>query len=132
MNTGQFYCSINPESGREMEMKFDRPPTAKKKILIVGGGVAGMQAAVPCAARGHEVSLCEKRGDRGGARLCEKNVPFKKRLDEYLKQQAEAVYKSGADIRLNTEVMPEYAASVGADVIIAALGARPLFLSYRV
>lgn len=126
MNTGQFYCSINPESGREMEMKFDLPPAVKKKVLIVGGGVAGMQAAVTCAKRGHQVILCEKSGELGGVLRCEKNVPFKKKLDGYLKQQAEAVLRSGADIRLNTEVTPEYAASVGADVIIAALGARPV------
>ena len=122
---GQFYCSINPESGREMETSFDIPPASKKKVLIAGGGIAGMQAALNCAERGHDVVLCEKNNRLGGALTCEENVPFKKKLDEYLKQQAGLVARAGVEIRLNTEVTPEYAKNVGADVIIAALGARP-------
>ncbi|NLM21925.1 MAG: FAD-dependent oxidoreductase [Peptococcaceae bacterium] len=126
INRGQFYCAINPESGRERDMKFEIPPAQKKKVLVVGGGIAGMQAALTCAQRGHEVILCEKNNRLGGTLLCEEKVPFKKRLGEYLIQQAKAVEEAGVDIRLNTIVTPEYAMTVGADVIIAALGARPL------
>ncbi|NLL53516.1 MAG: FAD-dependent oxidoreductase, partial [Peptococcaceae bacterium] len=126
INRGQFYCAINPESGREREMKFEIPPAQKKKVLVVGGGIAGMQAALTSAQRGHEVILCEKNDRLGGTLLCEEKVPFKKRLGEYLKQQAKVVEQAGVDIRLNTTVTPEYAKTVGADVIISALGARPL------
>lgn len=126
INIGQFYCSINPESGREAEMKFDLPAATKKKVLIAGGGVAGMQAALTCAKRGHDVILCEKSGELGGALLCEKQVPFKNKLNDYLTLQAEAVRSAGVDIRLNTSVTPEYAMSIGADALIAALGAKPV------
>lgn len=126
INIGQFYCSINPESGREAEMKFDLPAVTKKSILIAGGGVAGMEAALTCAQRGHHVILCEKGAQLGGALICEGQVPFKSKLRDYLEQQAEAVARAGVDIRLNTAVTPEYAASVDADVLIAALGARPI------
>ena len=85
-----------------------------------------MQAALTCRERGHEVILCEKSGSLGGTLKCERDVPFKKKLDDYLTQQAAAVTKAGVDVRLNTAVTPEYAASVGADVLIAALGARPV------
>lgn len=126
INRGQFYCSINPESGLEMEMAYALPPASRKKVLIAGGGIAGMQAAITCAQRGHEVILCEKSGRLGGTLLCEENVPFKQKLSDYLKQQADIIETSSVEVRLNTLVTPEYAQSIGADVIISAMGARPL------
>ena len=126
IENGQFHCAINPETGREAEINFAIPPAEKKKVLIAGGGVAGLQAALTCAARGHNVILCEKSGRLGGALLCEEHVPFKGKLDFYLKQQARKVKNAGVDIRLNTEVTPGYAESAEADVVIAALGARPV------
>ena len=127
LDNGQDYCAINPEAGRDLEMKYDIPRVvAPKRVLVIGGGIAGMQAALTCHERGHEVILCEKTGRLGGTLRCEEKVPFKKKLDDYLNQQALAVQKAGIDLRLNTSVTPEYAKIVGADVIIAALGARPI------
>jgi len=123
---GQPYCAINPESGRELEMRYDIPPAAKKKVLVVGGGVGGMQAALTCVGRGHEVILCEKGPRLGGVLRCEEEVDFKKKLEYYLNQQEAAVMKAGIDLRLGTEVTPEYARKLSPDVIIAALGAAPL------
>ncbi|NLA86637.1 MAG: FAD-dependent oxidoreductase [Clostridiales bacterium] len=123
---GQFHCAINPETGREAESTLAIPPAEKKKVLIVGGGVAGLQAALTCAEQGHDVILCEKSNALGGVLRCEKDVPFKSRLHQYLTKQAEKVMSAGVDIRLNTEVTPGYARKQDADVIIAALGARPL------
>ncbi len=126
VENGQFHCAINPETGRESEVTYAIPHAEKKKVLIAGGGVAGMQAALTCAKRGHEVILCEKSPRLGGALRCEEQVPFKEKLDYYLNRQARKVKEAGVDIRLNTEVTPEYAKSAGADVVIAALGARPV------
>jgi len=124
LGNGQFYCAINPETGREAEMNLAIPPAEKKKVLIAGGGIAGMQAAITCAERGHEVVLCEKTGKLGGTLLCEQNVPFKHKLAAYLDRQAKKVADAGVLIRLDTEVTPEYAEAEQADVLIAALGAR--------
>ena len=126
LTNGQFYCAINPEAGHEAEMVFAIPPAISKRVLIAGGGIAGMQAALTCAERGHDVILCEKSGRLGGALLCEENVPFKKNVAAYLERQARKAAAAGVEIRLNTEVTPGYAESEGADVLIAAIGARPM------
>ncbi len=121
------YCAINPEIGFEREIRYADPVAKyRKKILIAGGGVAGMQAALTAAGRGHEVILVKKTGVLGGALRCELKVPFKQNLQKYLDQQAELVRTSGIELRLNTEVTPALAQEIKPDVIIAALGARPL------
>lgn len=118
-------CAINPEIGRELLVRMTPPAENKKKVLVAGGGPGGMQAAITAAKRGHEVVLCEKNDRLGGVLLCEDKVPFKKNLAAYLERQAMLTERAGVEIRLNTEVTPEYAKNEGADVIIAALGARP-------
>jgi NADPH-dependent 2,4-dienoyl-CoA reductase/sulfur reductase-like enzyme len=122
----QFLCAINPVIGHEIENKWEIPPASKKKILIAGGGIGGMEAALSAAKRGHEVILCEKSDRLGGALRCEENVAFKKHLSEYIELQARNIGKAAIDVRLNTAVTPELAERLNPDVIIAALGARPI------
>ena len=124
--TRHFHCAINPETGHELEYRADSGPKVKKTVLVAGGGVGGMQAALTAAKRGHKVILCEKGSKLGGVLNCEDLVPFKVHLKEYLERQAMLCARAGVDIRLNTEVTPEYALQEKPDVIIAALGARPV------
>ena len=126
MERGMFWCALNPQTNRERYFWHDGDKVNKKKVLVVGGGIGGMQAAITAAQDGHEVILCEKGSRLGGHIRCEENVPFKKHLREYIEQRERIIAASNIDLRLNTEVTPEYAKSVGADVIIAALGARPV------
>ena len=123
---GGFFCAINPETSRERTFSRPMPPAKKQKVLIAGGGLGGMQAALTAANAGHEVILCEKNSRLGGNILCEEKVPFKKHLAEYIAQREQMIMKSSIDLRLNTEVTHDYAKSIGADVIIAAIGAMPI------
>lgn len=126
ISKGQFACSINPVIGNEVEDKWLIKPASKKRILVAGGGVGGMQAAITAVERGHDVILCEKSGKLGGVLGCEHAVPFKRPLMEYLDRQARTVKNAGVEIRLNTEVNVELAAKLAPDVIIASLGSRPV------
>ena len=102
------------------------PARKKKKVLIAGGGVAGLQAAVTAAQRGHQVVLCEKEDTLGGILRCEQAVDFKYEMYELgltLERQAR---EEGVEIRMNTEVTAEYAEKEGADALIIAVGSTPI------
>jgi NADPH-dependent 2,4-dienoyl-CoA reductase/sulfur reductase-like enzyme len=124
VNNSQIYCAVNPTIGRELEHKYTPPALEKKKVLVVGGGIGGMQAALTTAQRGHTVILCEKNDRLGGVLICEENVPFKKKIKDYLAYLIRQVERAPIDVRLNTPVTAEVARELTPDVIIAALGAR--------
>ena len=123
---GLHYCSINPRTSRERTVLLAPPPLKKEKVLVAGGGIGGMEAALIAAKRGHEVILCEKSDRLGGVLLCEEKVPFKKHIKDYIERQQLLLNRAGVEIRLNTEVTPEYAKSLKPDCIIAAFGSVPV------
>ncbi|MCB6610960.1 FAD-dependent oxidoreductase [[Clostridium] symbiosum] len=119
-------CTVNPVIGREIEGTEVLPSSRKKKVLVVGGGVAGLKAAVTAAQRGHEVILCEKSDKTGGILKCEQAIDFKREMYELglaLEAQAE---EAGVEIRRNTEVTPEYAEKINPDSMILAVGSKPI------
>jgi NADPH-dependent 2,4-dienoyl-CoA reductase/sulfur reductase-like enzyme len=118
-------CVVNPIIGREYDSQFIQLSGGKKKVMVVGGGPGGMQAAITAADRGHEVVLFEK-GSRLGGTLLYSEEYFKddiKRLVDVLSQR---VYNRPIMIRLDTEVTPEFVREISPDVLIAAVGAEPL------
>ncbi|MDR1590292.1 MAG: NAD(P)/FAD-dependent oxidoreductase [Oscillospiraceae bacterium] len=125
-SSGIFYCAVNPVIGRERDALYAPPVRKRKKVLVAGGGVAGMQAALTAVRMGHEVILCEKGSALGGTLLCEAGVPFKKKLMKYLERQALLISRTPIRVQLGVTVTPKVAQGIAPDAIIAALGARPI------
>jgi len=118
-------CAVNPQVGKEAE--YTSVPAKKpKKVFVIGGGPAGMEAAAGAAEGGHQVTLFEKR-DRLGGNLLLAAVPSYKwelsNLTNYLETRLKA---SGAQIRLNQEVSEKTIAEGKPEVVIVATGATPL------
>lgn len=119
-------CSVNPLIGRELDGTEILPAARKKKVLVAGGGVAGLKAAVTAAIRGHQVILCEKSYEVGGILKCEQAIDFKREMYELgvaLKAQA---IDAGVEIRCNTEVTAEYVENEAVDALIIAVGSNPI------
>lgn len=123
---GQYGCAINPIIGRELENKYDTPPVRREKVVVIGGGMGGMEAALDCAKRGHQVTLIEKNHTLGGVLLIEENVAFKSKLCLYIGRQARRVMENPAiTVMLDTGATKELVDSLKPDAVIAALGAKP-------
>ena len=124
--TGTRRCAVNPIIGREIEGMEVTPAYKSKKVMVVGAGVAGLKAAVTAAQRGHKVILCEKTDKVGGILKSEQAIPFKYEMYQLglsLEQQA---IEEGVEIRLNTNVTPEYVATEKPDALILAVGSTPI------
>ncbi|HWQ78795.1 MAG TPA: FAD-dependent oxidoreductase [Anaerovoracaceae bacterium] len=124
-NTYNICCSANPKTGRDRMIQ--RIPAAKgsRKVVVAGGGPAGMMAAITAAERGHDVTLLEKSDALGGLLKFadkESNKPELKRYKDFLVSKT---CKTVGDIRLNTEATPEAVEALNPGVLIAALGSRP-------
>ena len=122
--TRHIECSVNPNHGRAWMEPHLQTTGIPKKLVVVGGGPAGIQAAVTASKMGHEVVLYERSGRLGGQLVHADDVDFKHdmvRYREYLVRQAG---KSGVTIHLNTEATPERVRLDNPDAIIVAVGAE--------
>jgi 2,4-dienoyl-CoA reductase-like NADH-dependent reductase (Old Yellow Enzyme family)/thioredoxin reductase len=122
-------CSINPMAGRGSEFNENKGlglSRKKKKVLIAGGGPAGMQAAQTATERGHKVVLYEMSDHLGGMMATGCELDFKKDLKAYHLWMVAQTKKCGAKIILNTEVTAKTVAKERPDVLIIAVGAAPI------
>lgn len=118
-------CSVNPTMGQQMGAKFGvKPIERRKKVLIAGGGPAGMEAAITAANRGHNVTLVEK-SDKLGGNLYPAAAPyFKKDIADFCDVLIRRVKKAGVNVIYNTEVTPEYVEEFAPDALLVAIGSN--------
>ncbi|MBQ9327540.1 MAG: FAD-dependent oxidoreductase, partial [Solobacterium sp.] len=118
-------CAVNPSVDYRDE---DLPKMAEvsRTILVVGGGVAGMEFARTVAKRGHHVSLYEKTDKLGGNLLPAGNHSFKKDLHRLAEWYERELSDVGVEIHKNTEVNPSCIAEVNPDVVVLATGSVPV------
>lgn len=120
-------CTVNPTMGQQLpEKNRTAAPERVKKVLIAGGGPAGMEAAITAANRGHDVTLVEK-SDKLGGNLYPAGAPyFKEDIIKLCKVMVKRVKEAGVKVVLNTEVTPEYVESFNPDALFVAIGSNEL------
>jgi 2-enoate reductase len=114
-------CAVNPLVGRDKDYA-PTPALARKSVVVVGGGVAGMEAARTCAMRGHRVTLLEKSDDLGGHLISGGAHDFKGEVRELNLWYQGELEDWGVDVRMGVEATPELVDGLAPDAVILANG----------
>jgi 2,4-dienoyl-CoA reductase (NADPH2) len=117
-------CLVNPGAGMEGDTKAG-PVRQVKRVLVVGGGPAGMKAACTAAERGHEVLLAEKKEVLGGQLLLNASIPGRKEMVTAARDLENNLRALPVNLFLSTEADADWVKSTAPDAVILATGARP-------
>jgi len=120
-------CVVNPRMGRELAC-VDIEGSAKdraRKVVVVGGGLAGMEAARMSAFLGHEVTLFERRAQLGGQILLARQMPGRHEIGDIIPWYERQLEKLGVDVRLGIEVSEAVLQESNADIVVIASGSLP-------
>ncbi|MFM2479987.1 FAD-dependent oxidoreductase [Celerinatantimonas sp. YJH-8] len=117
-------CLVNPLTGHESERQIE-DDTHQKKVVIIGGGIAGMEAAIVAAQRGHRVDLYEKSDRLGGQWILASIPPTKEELGAFTTWQTHKLQNLGVRVHINTELSLEMIQAIQPDSLIVATGALP-------
>ena len=118
-------CTVNSTVGKERYYSITRAETPKK-VMVIGGGPGGMEAARVAALRGHKVILYEKETELGGQLRAASKPPFKSRIRDLVNFLSTQLTKLGVKVEKGIEVTPELVDRVRPKAVVVATGARPL------
>lgn len=125
-STFNLQCAADPTYGQGFFKKFVPKPEVAKDVVVVGGGFAGLEAAMTAAERGHRVTLLEQTNALGGVMAHTEDIWFKYdtgRFRDYLICQCK---KNGVNIRLNTKATRQMIDDMDPDAVIVAIGSEPV------
>ncbi|MFC2027718.1 FAD-dependent oxidoreductase [Chloroflexota bacterium] len=120
-------CTVNPFMNRETEYPLE-PAKSAKDVMVVGGGLSGMQTALFLAERGHRVSLYEKNGQLGGQWNTACATPGKEGYGSFTEYLKRGLDKYGVSVTLSTEVNKKMVLKANTDAVVVATGAVPVGL----
>ncbi len=118
-------CLVNPAAGRERTWATIQPAEKKKRVLVVGGGPAGMEAARLAALRGHVVTLWEQASELGGATLLAAKPPRREEFGDLPRWLSSQLPKAGVKVELGKRADAAAVRAFAPDVLVAATGAFP-------
>ncbi|MBN3562923.1 oxidoreductase [Aliamphritea spongicola] len=126
-------CLINPSAGREFEWGGDRFSLApvSRRVLVVGGGPAGLECARVAAERGHRVTLCEASGELGGQFRLAGMQPRRGQILQLMEWYATQLDKLGVDVRYNSPMGSDEISEFSADAVVLATGSQPAGTGYQ-
>jgi 2,4-dienoyl-CoA reductase-like NADH-dependent reductase (Old Yellow Enzyme family) len=124
LNGQPISCIQRPETGRELTFGKLKPASKKRKILIIGGGPAGMKAATVAASRGHTVKLIEASSKLGGQVNLAQRLPGRSEFGGITTNLANKLHKQNVEIKFKTNASIEFVIQEAPEVVILATGGR--------
>ena len=121
-----YICTINPHLGHEVEPSYEiMPAPVKKKVMVIGGGPAGLECAVTAAKRGHKVTIYEKEDHLGGQMIYAAKEPSgSNKFLDLINFYEVMINKLDISVEMNTEVTARMSQKIEPDVAVIASGAE--------